>query len=94
MVAACPHLWLQVQEKDVVLLIHEHGSMQLKELVAKFKPLMGGEKEDKAHFMAIVKRVAALTRTRTRTRTLTLTRTRTRTPIHNPSPSPSAPDMS
>ena len=29
-VAASPHLWLQVQEKDVVLIIHEHGSMQLK----------------------------------------------------------------
>ena len=42
----------------MVLLIHEHSSMQLKELVAKFKPLMGGEKEDKAQFMAIVKKVA------------------------------------
>jgi len=29
---------LQVQERDVVLLIHEHGSMQLKALVAKSKP--------------------------------------------------------
>ena len=27
---------------------------------AKFKPLMGGEKEDKAQFMAIVKKVATL----------------------------------
>ena len=55
---------MQVQEKDVVLLIHEHGSMQLKELVAKFKPLMGGEKEDKAQFMAIVKKVATLVKDR------------------------------
>jgi len=50
---------LQVQEKDVVLLIHEHGTMQLKELVAKFKPLLE-DKEDKAQFMAMVKNVATL----------------------------------
>ena len=34
--------------------------MQLKELVANFKPLMGGEKGDKDQFMAIVKKVATL----------------------------------
>lgn len=50
---------MQVQEKDVVLLIHEHGTMQLKELVAKFKPLLE-DKEDKAQFMAMVKNVATL----------------------------------
>ena len=52
-----PHLRLQVQEKDVVMVIHEHGSMQLKDLVAEFKPLFGIEKEGKANFMAIVKKV-------------------------------------
>ena len=55
-----PHLRLQVQERDVVMVIHEHGKMQLKELVANFKPLMGGEKGDKDQFMAIVKKVATL----------------------------------
>ena len=52
-----PHLRLQVQEKDVVMVIHEHGSMQLKDLVAEFRPLFGIEKEGKTNFMAIVKKV-------------------------------------
>ena len=50
----------KVQERDVVLVIHEHGRMQLKDLVAKFKPLMSAEKADKDQFMAIVKKVAKL----------------------------------
>ena len=45
------------QEKDVVLAIHEDDRMQLKALVAKFKPAFT-EKADKDLFMAIVKRVA------------------------------------
>ena len=45
------------QEKDVVLAVHEDDRMQLKALVAKFKPTFT-EKADKDLFMAIVKRVA------------------------------------
>ena len=58
-----PHIQLQVLENcsnHVVRVIHEHGSMRLKELVAKFKPLMGNEKGDMAQFMAIVKNVSVL----------------------------------
>ena len=41
------------QEKDVVLAVHEDDRMQLKALVAKFKPTFT-EKADKDLFMAIV----------------------------------------
>ena len=50
----------KVLEKDVVLVIHEHGKLTLKELVGKFKALLT-EKAEKAEFMAIVKKVAKLT---------------------------------
>ena len=45
------------QEKEIVQVIHEDDHMQLKALVAKFKPTFT-EKADKDLFMAIVKRVA------------------------------------
>ena len=48
-----------VQERDVVLAIHEQP-LPLKDLVAKFKPLMSREKPELERFMAIVKKVATL----------------------------------
>ena len=48
-----------VQEKDLVLLLHSQGPMELSELIAKFKPFMP-TKPEQAAFMALMKNVAIL----------------------------------
>ena len=50
----------KVEEKEVVMVIHEHGKLQLKELVAQFRPLLP-TKADRDEFMQLVKKVAKLT---------------------------------
>ena len=48
-----------VQEKDLVLLLHSQGPMELSELIAKFKPFMP-TKPEQAAFMALMRNVAIL----------------------------------
>ena len=50
----------KVEEKEVVMVIHEHGKLQLKELVAQYRPLLP-TKADRDEFMQLVKKVAKLT---------------------------------
>ena len=46
-----------VAEKDLVLLLHARGKMQLKEVIAHFKPFLTS-KEEKGEFIKMVSRVA------------------------------------